>query len=204
MRTFKDTDILEALQRKFADTPQVPNDLSERLLRRIDKVEEAIPTHRKLYIALRWMAVAAVLVAVLALFTWKSQTPKTLPQIAKHENTPKVIEKDSVVKSPTTHVMIANDTREVEQQHTRRLKTSQPKKKNEEETKEQNTPVEEPLLAEAEPIQEERKQEYQSIVPAVPTQSEDLEPRFLAASQAQDIRSRGERLSREVALLIEQ
>lgn len=204
MRTFKDTDIREALQRKYADTPKVPSDLSERLLQRIDKAEETTSTRRELPIVLRWLAAAAVLVAVLALFTWKSHSTKIQPQIAKHENAPKVIEKDSVDKSPTTHVMLANDTREVEQQHTRRSKTSQQKKKIEEETKVQNTPVEEPLLAEAEPIQEERKQEYQSIVPAVPTQSEDLEPRFLAASQAQDIRSRGERLSREVALLIEQ
>ena len=204
MRTFKDTDIREALQRKFVDTPKMPSDLSERLLQRIDKAKETTSTHHKLPIALRWIAAAAVLVAVLALFTWKSHSTKTQPQMAKHENAPKVIEKDSVDKSPTTHVMLANDTREVEQQHTRRLKTSQPKKKNEEETKVENTSAEEPLLAEAEPMQEEKKQEYQSIVPAVPTQSEDLEPRFLAGSQAQDIRSRCERLSQEVALLIEQ
>ena len=39
MRTFEDTDIREALQRKFADTPQVPSDLNERLLQRIQKEE---------------------------------------------------------------------------------------------------------------------------------------------------------------------
>ena len=194
MRTFEDTDIREALQRKFADTPQVPSDLNERLLQRIQKEEDTAPKHRILPIALRWIAVAAVLVAVLALFTWKSHSTKIQPQMAKQENAPKVIEKDNVVKSPTTHVMLANDTREVEQQHTRRSKTSQQKKKIEEETKVQDTPVE-PMLAEAEPLPEEVETE-QTYLPTEP------DPFLLAAAEAQEIRARGERLYQEVVQMI--
>lgn len=190
MRTFKDTDIREALQRKFADTPQVPSDLNERLLQRIQKEEDTAPMHRILPIALRWIAAAAVLVAVLALFTWKSHTTKIQPQMAKQENAPKVIEKDNVDKSPTTHVMLANDTREVEQQHTRRLKTSQAKKKSHKAIK-----VEEPMITEAEPLPEEPETE-QEYLPTEP------DPFLLAAAEAQDIRARGERLYQEVVQMI--
>ena len=80
-----------------------------------------------------WVSAAAVLVAVLALFTWKSFKSEKQPQLAEkteelvpQEDTTKVIEKDNVDKSPTTHVMLANDTRENGQRHTRRLESSQP------------------------------------------------------------------------------
>jgi hypothetical protein len=192
MRIFKDTDIREALQRKFAETPKMPSDLSERLLQRIDEAKETTPTHRKLPIVLRWIAAAAVLVAVLALFTWKSHSTKTMPQMAKQENASKVIEKDNVVKSPTTHVKIANDTRVVEQQHTRRLKTLQPKKKSSKAAK-----AEEPLLAEAEATPKEAEAETeQTYLPAKPDSF------LLAAAFAQDIRARGERLYQENAQMI--
>jgi len=61
-----------------------------------------------------------------------------------------------------------------------------------------------PNSPQSEPVQEETKQEYQSTVSPEPMLSEDLNIHLLAAAQARDIRSRGERLSQEVALLIEQ
>ena len=61
------------------------------------------------------LAIAAVLVAVLALFTWKSHKPQNQPQLAEkteeiapQENTPKVVEKRNVVKTQTSNVTIAN------------------------------------------------------------------------------------------------
>ena len=201
MRTFKDTDIREALQRMFADTPQVPNDLSERLQYRLTASPQPSPKERESSRSkspLLWrgwgrLAAAAVLVAVLALFTWKSHTPKTLPQMAKQENAPKVIEKDHVDKTPMTHVKLANDTREVEQQHTRRLETPQPKKK-----KRKLVKVEEPMIAEAEPVTETpAKNNYEEKL------SDPSNPYLLATAQLQDLRSRGERLDREVAMLMQ-
>ena len=35
MKTHKDTDLREALRRKYADTPQMPADFSERLMQRM-------------------------------------------------------------------------------------------------------------------------------------------------------------------------
>lgn len=37
MKTFKDSDLREAIKRKFADTPPIPADFKERLLNRILK-----------------------------------------------------------------------------------------------------------------------------------------------------------------------
>ena len=191
-----DINLRKAISRKEEKLPPMPSDLNERLMQRLQE-EEKPSRRRTLPIALRWMTAAAVLVAVLALFTWKSQTSKTQPQnaettaqLAPQEDTLKVIEKDNVVKSPTTHVMIANDTREVEQQHTRRLETSQPKKKNRKAVKAQ-----EPILAEAEPLPEEPETE-QEYLPTEP------DPFLLAAAEAQDIRARGERLYQEVVQMI--
>ena len=79
-------------------------------------------------------------------------------------------------------------------------------------TRKVQAPQAEPLLAEAEPmtekteaepLQEETKQEIKSSVSPAPTTSEDFDLHLLAAAQAQDIRSRGKRLSQEVALLME-
>ena len=79
------------------------------------------------------LAIAAVLIAVVALFTWKNFKSESQPQLAEkteeitpQENAPKVIEKDNVVKTQTQHVKIANVTREVGQLNTRRLESSQP------------------------------------------------------------------------------
>ena len=190
MRTYKDTDIREALRRKFADTPQVPADLNKRVLQN-SLTASPSQTRRSPLLWRRWgRLAAAVLVAVVALFTWKSHTPKTQPQMAKQESAPKVIEKDSVDKSPSQHVMIANTARYDDQHNTLRSKTSQPKKKNRKAVK-----AEEPMIAEAEPLPEEPEttQEY------LPTEPD---PFLLAAAEAQDIRARGERLFQEVAQII--
>ena len=143
------------------------------------------------------LAIAAVLIAVVALFTWKNFKSGNQPQLAEkteeiapQEDTTKVIEKDNVVKSPTTHVMIANDTRYDDQHNTSRLKSSQPKKKNQKAVKPQ-----EPMITEAEPLPEEPETEQEYL----PTEED---PFLLAAAFSQDIRSRGEHLYQEVAQMI--
>ena len=113
--------------------------------------ERKTPKRHILPIALRWVSVAAVLLAVLALFTWKNFKPKNQPQLAEkteeivpQKDTTKVIEKDNVVKTQTQHVKIANVTREVGQLNTRRLKSSQPTIADE-----AKTSTETPVLANA-------------------------------------------------------
>ena len=106
-----------------------------------------------------WVSIAAVLIAVVTLFTWKSFKPQSQPQLAEkttelapQENTPKVIEKHNVPHEPTTHVMLAYDTRYVGQRHTRRLRATQPKEESHIAVQAQEAPAEPlPQAAEAEP-----------------------------------------------------
>ena len=79
------------------------------------------------------LAIAAVLIAVLALFTWKNFKPQDQPQLAintektiKQEKVPSDTSKLNVVKSQTQHVKLANLTRYDRKHNVPRLKTSQP------------------------------------------------------------------------------
>ena len=65
-------------------------------------------------------------------------------------------------------------------------------------TRKVSKPVEEPLLAEAEPVTETLvKDNYEERL------SDPSNPYLLATAQLQDLRSRGERLDREVAMLMQ-
>ena len=80
------------------------------------------------------LAIAAVLIAVVALFTWWNFKPQDQPQLAEKteepvelKDTTKVIEKDNVDKSQTKHVKLANITREVDKVNVPRSKTTRVK-----------------------------------------------------------------------------
>ena len=75
--------------------------------------------------------------------------------------------------------------------------TPQPVKKRRKAVKKQSTPIEEPLLAEAEPVTEAPARDYSEERFSNPSN-----PYLLATAQLQDLRSRGERLDREVAMLM--
>ena len=76
--------------------------------------------------------------------------------------------------------------------------TPQPAKKRRKTVKKQGTPIEKPLLAEAEPITEALAQNNSEE-----RLSDPSNPYLLATTQLQDLRSRGERLDREVAMLMQ-
>ena len=80
------------------------------------------------------LAIAAVLIAVVALFTWWNFKPQQPTQLAEktekpveQKDTPKVIEKDNVDNSQTKHVKLANLTREVDKVSVPRSKTTRVK-----------------------------------------------------------------------------
>ena len=125
----KDINLREAVSRREQKLPPLPSDLNERLLQRIQE-EETTPKRRLLPLVLRWMsAAAAVLVAVVTLFTWKNHTLEpelsnvgqkaevvvAQSQNAPLENQPSAIEKPDVHNEPTKHVKLANEAREVKQ-----------------------------------------------------------------------------------------
>ena len=76
------------------------------------------------------LAIAAVLIAVVALFTWWNFKPQRPTQLAEktekpveQKDTTKVIEEDGVDKSQTKHVKLANATRDVSKDHVSHSKT---------------------------------------------------------------------------------
>ena len=79
-------------------------------------------------------SIAAVLIAVVALFTWWNFKPQDQPQLAEktekpvgQKDTTQVIEKDNVDESQTKHVKLANLTREVDKVNVPRSKTTRVK-----------------------------------------------------------------------------
>lgn len=64
MMTDKDTDLREALRRKYADTPQLPDDFSQRLMQRVAQQEKKSRRLRHL-----WPLTAAVAACLLLLLT---------------------------------------------------------------------------------------------------------------------------------------
>ena len=68
MTTYKDTDLREALRRKYADTPPMPADLSERLMKRMETTREK-PRHRYWpYITAAIAAAASILLLIVLNF----------------------------------------------------------------------------------------------------------------------------------------
>lgn len=132
----------------------------------------------------RWVVVAACAAGFVAFFLVLQRTVKDEQQLALEEPVVKEqqIAREDVPPAPET---LVEDLVEVKS-------PVKPKK------------VHRPDRPQAELVQEETKQEYQSTVSPEPMLSEDLNIHLIAAAQARDIRSRGERLSQEVALLIEQ
>ena len=67
MKTHKDTDLREALRRKYANTPQIPADFSERLMKRM---EESVPAkksrHRHVWL---YATIGTIAASILLLFT---------------------------------------------------------------------------------------------------------------------------------------
>ena len=66
MTTNKDTDLREALRRKYADTPQMPADLSERLMKRLETTRET-PKRRYWPYITAAMAIAASILLLIVL-----------------------------------------------------------------------------------------------------------------------------------------
>ena len=65
MTTYKDTDIREALRRKYADTPQLPADFTERLMQRTKM--RPVVVNNKPGRRWRWIAAAACLVLTMGI-----------------------------------------------------------------------------------------------------------------------------------------
>ena len=86
MNEFKDTDLREALRRKYSDTPQLPSDfmasMKQRMEADVHEDQKPAPTIRRW----RWMAAAACLLFIIGIgFTlWPKHEAQTIqPQVAQ-------------------------------------------------------------------------------------------------------------------------
>ena len=90
MTTFKDSDLREALRRKYADTPPMPADLSERLMKLGDcNSHQATerPRHRYWPYITAAIAVAASILLLIVLYVGEGQTEQR-PVIAEKVTAP--------------------------------------------------------------------------------------------------------------------
>ena len=90
MNQFKDTDLREALRRKYSDTPQLPSDFMASMKQRMEEPKPA-PKPRMLW---RWMAAAACLIFIIGIgiTLWPKHEAQTAqPQVAQKTEQPKVI-----------------------------------------------------------------------------------------------------------------
>ena len=104
MTTFKDTDLREALRRKYADTPPMPADLSERLMKLGDcNSHQATerPRHRYWPYITAAIAVAASILLLIVLHLGKGQ-PEQRPVMAEKLAAPT----DSV--QPMQHIALTS------------------------------------------------------------------------------------------------
>ncbi len=86
MTTYKDTDLREALRRKYADTPQMPADLSERLMKRMETTRE-MPRHRYWPHITAAIAAAASILLLIVLNFGQGQTEQE-PVMAEKPTAP--------------------------------------------------------------------------------------------------------------------
>ena len=87
MNKLKDTDLREALRRKYSDTPQLPADFMASMKQRMEEPKQA-PKPRMLW---RWMAAAACLLFIIGvgIALWPMHEAQTVqPQVAQKKDQP--------------------------------------------------------------------------------------------------------------------
>lgn len=97
---FNDTDLREALRRKYSDTPQLSADfmasMKQRMEADVHEDQKPAPTIRRW----RWMAAAACLLLIIGIgFTlWQNEEQTTQPQVAQKIEQPKAIVEPKAVE----------------------------------------------------------------------------------------------------------
>lgn len=202
----KDTDLREAMRRMYADTPQLPSDFMERM-------HQAREKENKRRILRRWLypisigAVAASLLLLL-LFNHVGDQPKEQPLVAKQktEATQPINVKEEpqqAVEDTQTATEAVEQNATVEHIEKAQVAQHKPAKK----AKKRNRTM--PQVQQAEQYVALTEGQSQEASPAAdepfmaPVHYASPDPYLTMASQVQDIRTRGERLHKEVALLMD-
>lgn len=153
-------------------------------------------------VALKWLAAVAACALLLLVFHFGQDQVEEKPIVAE---VPEVVKRSTPKADSLSIVEEKKDKQLAEVQP-----ASQPVKKQCKAVKRRST-QEKPLLAVAEPKQESAEPKQDGTEPANHPDGQDTTPVFsspvqdpflLAAAQAQDIRSRGERLHQEISMLM--
>jgi len=130
MTTFKDTDLREALRRKYADTPPMPADLSKRLMKRMQTTRK-MPTRRYWPYIAAAIAVAASILLLIVLHLGKGQ-PEQRPVMAEKVTAPtdsiRPMQHRPATTETTEHPVVAQAV--PAKPRTRKAMVEQPQKPN--------------------------------------------------------------------------
>ena len=189
MTTYKDTDLREALRRKYADTPQLPSDFMNRMQQASQKKRQRSSffiLHSPLAIR-RFAAVfsiAAVLLIAFLLWPESHKDTSTQPEMQ-----PVVAEANP---QPIPPPVIEEEKEEVLAEV---QAPKQPVKKRKKAVRKQSTSIEEPVeeIMPAEPV----------VAQAMPMPEQGEDPIEKAARIRRELRQRGEQVEQYVAMLNE-
>ena len=211
----KDTDLREAMRRMYADTPQLPSDFMERM-------HQAQEKENKRRILRRWLypiSIGAVAASLLLLFFFNhsGDQPTERPLVAKQKteatqpnNVKEATQPNNVKEEPQQAVEDTQTATEAVEQnatveHIEKAQVAQhkpvKKAKKRNRTMPQVQQVEQHVALTESQIQEASPAADEPFMAPVHYASPD--PYLTMASQVQDIRTRGERLHKEVALLMD-
>ena len=189
MTTYKDTDLREALRRKYADTPQLPSDFMNRMQQASQKNRQRSSffiRHSPL-VTRRFAAVFSIAaVLLIAFLLWpESHEETTTLQVVK----PVVAEANP---QPIPRPIIEEKEKEVKVEV---QTTQQPAKKRRKAVRKQSTSIEEPVeeIMPAEPV----------VAQAMPMPEQGEDPIEKAARIRRELRQRGEQVEQYVAMLNE-
>lgn len=110
MKTYKDTDLREVLRRKYANTPQIPADFSERLMKRM---EESVPAkksrHRHVWLYATIGTIAASFLLLLTLPYINKVETKEQPVVSqRHVKQDITMKSEKQLQPQETSIVVSN------------------------------------------------------------------------------------------------
>lgn len=110
MKTYKDTDLREALRRKYANTPQIPADFSERLMKRMeDSVSTKKSRHRHVWLYATIGTIAASFLLLLTLPYINKMETKEQPVVTqRHVKQNITMKSEKQLQPQETSIVVSN------------------------------------------------------------------------------------------------
>ena len=110
MKTYKDTDLREALRRKYANTPQIPADFSERLMKRMEEsVSAKKPRHRHVWLYATIGTIAASFLLLLTIpYINKVETKEQPIVTQRHVKQDITMKSEKQLQPQETSIVVSN------------------------------------------------------------------------------------------------